>query len=30
MIDMTVGLDELDDGYAMMDDRMAVKAHVKP
>lgn len=30
VIDMTVGLNELDDGYAMMDDRLAVKVHVKP
>ena len=29
VLDLTVGLDEIVDGYAMMDDRLALKAHVK-
>jgi threonine dehydrogenase-like Zn-dependent dehydrogenase len=28
VFDLTVGLEEIVDGYAMMDDRLAVKAHV--
>lgn len=29
VLDLTVSLDELPDGYAMMDDRLALKAHIK-
>lgn len=29
VLDLTVGLDEIVDGYAMMDDRLALKTHVK-
>lgn len=29
VLDMTVGMTELEDGYAMMDDRLALKVHIK-
>lgn len=29
ILDLTVGIEELADGYAMMDDRLAIKAHVQ-
>ncbi len=29
VLDLTVGLEEIVDGYAMMDDRLALKTHVK-
>jgi len=28
VLDLTLGLEELADGYAMMDDRLAIKAHI--
>ena len=28
VLDLTIGLEELPDGYAMMDDRLAIKAHI--
>lgn len=30
VLDLTVGLNEIADGYAMMDNRLAVKVHVQP
>lgn len=30
VLDLTVGLEEIADGFAMMDDRLAIKTHVQP